>query len=44
MVVFYDFGRVIAIEPIYWSGMTIADDQTVGEGLGGDPAERCDSV
>ena len=46
MLVFRDLvrtgglGGLHAIEPIYWSGMLIADDLTVG-GEGVDAAERC---
>ena len=40
MVVFRDNDRLLAIEPVYWSGYGIADDLNVGPRVG-DPAERC---
>ncbi len=43
MVVFYATGNeLIAIEPVYWAGIRIADDRDVGENIGVDPASRCE--
>ncbi len=40
MLVFSEGGQLRAIEPIYWSGMDIADDATVGDSFV-DDAARC---
>jgi hypothetical protein len=40
MLIFREGGELKAIEPIYWSGMVVADDATVG-GEFADDAARC---
>ena len=42
MLVFRDFaGALRAIEPLYWMGITIADDHSVGRELGSASNELC---